>query len=249
MQVLLFTLHAPLVAYGDHGARTSRRSSWDRPTRTATLGLVAAALGIDRSDHEQHLALHEGLGFAVRVDATGRSLTDYHTFDVGKGAHLALARSRADELDGPTQTTITYREYRTDALHTVALWLTGDCPWTLDQIQAALRRPHWILYLGRRSCIPALPLKPTIVDAATIPAAFALHPPIPEQLAADLRLDLDCHPIIAADVGAPGVTPLRVEQRHDGYHHTRGDLRTFVERQEWVMPLLSGDTDHSAEAG
>ena len=125
MEVLLFTLYAPVAAYGDHGARTSRRGSWARPTRTATLGLVAAALGIERSAHEDHLGLHEGLGFAVRVDGTGASLTDYHTFQVGFGDHLQVTRMRADEHRGGTKTTITHREYRTDSLHTVGLWKRG----------------------------------------------------------------------------------------------------------------------------
>ena len=248
MEVLLFTLYAPVAAYGDHGARTSRRGSWARPTRTATLGLVAAALGIERSAHEDHLGLHEGLGFAVRVDGTGASLTDYHTFQVGFGDHLQVTRMRADELRGGTKTTITHREYRTDSLHTVGLWKRGNGSWNLDQICAAIQRPHWVLYLGRRCCVPALPLMPVIVDAENIPAAFEVRPPLADGITAtDLGVRLDPYPILAADVGAPGVAASRVEQRRDGYHYTSGDLRTYVDRQEWIMDLPRRRQDHMAE--
>jgi CRISPR system Cascade subunit CasD len=155
---------------------------------------------------------------------------------------------RADELDGDTKTTITHREYRVDALHTVALWNRAKCPWNLDQIRAALRRPHWVLYLGRRCCLPALPLNPIIVDAENIPEAFALRPPLAKEIAGHLPIQLDRYPIIAADVGAPGVVASRVEQRRDGYHYTSGDLRTFVERQEWIMEVPMRDEPSVEEA-
>jgi CRISPR system Cascade subunit CasD len=247
MRVLLLTLHAPIASWGDHGARTSRRGSWSRPTRTAILGLVAAALGIERSAHEHHLALHQGLGFAVRVDATGHSLVDYHTYQAGLGDHMAFARTRRDELSGMAKTSITHREYRADALYTVALWTRGPCPWTLEDIRDAVRRPHWMLYLGRKACVPALPLCPTIVEAEDVPAAFELRLPLPSAIAAHLPIRLDATPTIASDVDAPGVSRSRIEQRRDGYHYTSGDLRTYVERQEYVMVLPRRERSHAQE--
>ena len=248
MQVLLLTFYAPLSAWGDHGARTTLRGSWSRPTRTATLGIVAAALGIERSAHESHLALHQWLGFAVRVDATGGSMMDYHTFHAGIGNHVQFARTRRDEVAGPIKTSITYREYRTDGLHTVALWAKEGSPWSLKEIREAILRPQWMLYLGRRACVPALPLNPAIVDAEDIPAAFAQRPALPNKIVANLNLTLDRYPVIAADVDAPGVKTSRVEQRRDGYHFTDGDLRTYVDRQEKIMELPDRERPHTLEA-
>jgi hypothetical protein len=80
-------------------------------------------------------------------------------------------------------------------------------------------------------------LRPIVVDTETIPDAFALRPPVPKEIADDLPIRLDQHPIIAAALGSPGVTASRIEQRRDGYHYTSGDLRTYVERQEAIMGL------------
>src|SRR5215472_13146025 len=58
-------------------ARAGRaRQSWTRPGRSAVLGMLGAALGIDWEDLQAHAALSSGLGYAVRTDATGHSLTD-----------------------------------------------------------------------------------------------------------------------------------------------------------------------------
>ena len=248
MQVLFLTFYAPLAAWGDHGARTAWRGSWSRPTRTATLGIVAAALGVERSDHASHLALHQGLGYAVRVDATGGSMVDYHTFQAGIGNHVQFARTRRDEVDGPIKTSITHREYRTDGLHTVALWTKEGCRWSLEEIRDAILRPQWVLYLGRRACVPALPLNPAIVDAEDVPLAFDKRPALPNELAASLNLKLDRYSVIAADIDAPGVKTSRVEQRRDGYHFTSGDLRTYVDRREKIMELPRRERLQTSEA-
>ena len=58
---LLFTLYAPLAALGEV-AVGERRVSAARPARSAILGLLAAALGIERRDEAAHAALQEGYG-------------------------------------------------------------------------------------------------------------------------------------------------------------------------------------------
>ena len=49
MRFLLFTLYAPMGSFGEI-AVGERRMSWARPGRSAILGLVAAAQGVDRAD-------------------------------------------------------------------------------------------------------------------------------------------------------------------------------------------------------
>ena len=71
-------LYAPLAAMGDI-AVGERRGGFDRPARSAVLGLVAAALGIDRADEEGHAALDRGYRMAQRVRARGTLVEDYHT--------------------------------------------------------------------------------------------------------------------------------------------------------------------------
>ncbi len=214
---LAFTLHAPLAAFGAV-AVGERRPSWDRPGRTAVLGLVAAALGIDRGDEAAHMALHAGYGMAVRTDAPGRLLADYHTVQVPLAQRGRRHPTRANELSTPGLSTIlTRREYRTDAVHTVALWERPSAPHALEALQAALLHPAYVLYLGRKGCPLGLPLGPRLLDAPGPEAALqarAAAAPAPEQR---LRRDLRAEPgpvAMDADAADPARV-LRVEQRRD----------------------------------
>ena len=70
-------------------------------------------------------------------------------------------------------TIISRRDYRTDALYTIALWHKGkEKKPSLSELQAALCRPSFTLYLGRKSCPPALPLAPHIIEASHLKEAF-----------------------------------------------------------------------------
>ena len=75
-----FTFAAPLASFGAIAVGESR-PSWDRPAKSAALGLVAGALGLDRSDADAHRALAEGYLFPARgedlpVRALGRLTVD-----------------------------------------------------------------------------------------------------------------------------------------------------------------------------
>ena len=179
-EFLLFTLAAPLAAMGEI-AVGERRMGWARPSRSQVLGLVAGALGVTRDQESAHQGLEANLGFAVRTDALGRPLFDYHTAQVPdetarKARHKAglLLATRADELacDG-LETILSRREYRTDSLFTVALWARCREGRSLSEITAALDRPQFIPYFGRKSCPFSLPFAPAIVEAGTLAAAFA----------------------------------------------------------------------------
>ena len=115
MEYLIWTLYSPLAAHGETGA-IRRRASWSRPARSAVLGLVAASLGVRRNDDEEHAALAAGYGYAVRIDAAGRSMQDYHTAEMPSGHAARGLRSRRAELEYHDLECIpTRREYRQDA--------------------------------------------------------------------------------------------------------------------------------------
>lgn len=214
---LAFTLHAPLAAFGGV-AVGERRPTWDRPGRSAVLGMVAAALGIDRADEAAHQALHDGYGLAVRTDAAGRLLADYHTAQVPPAQRGRRHPTRVHELATPGLSTIlTRREYRTDALHTVALWERPPAPHPLVALQAALMRPAYVLYLGRKGCPLGLPLGPTLIEADGPEGALqarASTAPMPEQ---ELRRALHAiaGPVAMDADAADPVRVLRVEQKRD----------------------------------
>jgi CRISPR system Cascade subunit CasD len=175
---IVFRLYGPLAAWGDI-AVGEQRPSTPHPSKSAVLGLVAAGLGIQRSDDQAHAALQQGYGFAVRVDSAGVPLRDYHTSQYAKStARLHHLRTRRDELAdrGNRATVLSTRDYRADALYTVCLHQRkeGNAP-PAEAIAAALAKPGFIPYLGRRSCPTALPLSPSVIEARDFSAALAAY--------------------------------------------------------------------------
>lgn len=178
---LTFTLAAPLASFGGV-AVGERRASADRPMKSAILGLVAGALGIDRSDDEAHTALAEDWHYGARIEdlpsrSPRRLVTDYHTAQTSKRIGKTRAATRREELQGEDIGTIlTYREYRTDCSYTIALWPRGPAPrHGAEAIKEALRRPVFVPYAGRKSCPLMLPMAPHIVEAGTLEGAFEAH--------------------------------------------------------------------------
>lgn len=181
MKFLLFRLYAPLASWGEV-AVGEFRPSHAYPGRSSLLGLIAAACGIDRSDDAQHARLDAALSFAVAVYEEGALLRDYHTAQVPGASDLKERphRTRADELSIPRadlNTILSTRDYRQDALCVVGAWLRGQVTDVdLESIKAALERPRFTLYLGRKSCPPALPLAPRIIEAEHFRSALEQSP-------------------------------------------------------------------------
>ena len=173
---LLFHLYGPFASWGEI-AVGERRMSWNRPSKSAVLGLIAAAIGIDRADDAAHIHLAEGYGFAVRVDRTGDPLRDYHTTQApgGKGDWSTRREELADR--SKLHTILSDRHYYTDAEYTVALWSSDAVPHTLKELRDALLSPIFALYLGRRACPPALPLAPEVVEANGLVEALGSYVP------------------------------------------------------------------------
>jgi CRISPR system Cascade subunit CasD len=154
MQGVLFEIRAPLVSWAEGGA--VRRTTDVVPSWSAIVGLLGAALGLPRDD-VRLVSLSQDYALAVRVDAAGQRLEDYHTVQSPDAARARGARvqTRADELDtGDVNTTITRREYIADARYTVLILSKVTTP-AVDakKLAAALCRPAFPLYAGRRSCL------------------------------------------------------------------------------------------------
>jgi CRISPR system Cascade subunit CasD len=174
-EFLLFTLYAPLASWGEITVG-ELRGSWDRPSRSAILGLTAGALGIVRDDQPSHDALDVGYGVAVRLDVAGSPLVDYHTAQTVAASIVKKRRpsTRAELLTSPDRETIlSRRTYRQDALATVALWARPTARWSLVELADALRRPMFVPYAGRKANVLGLPLAPALLSTHTLGAAFA----------------------------------------------------------------------------
>jgi CRISPR system Cascade subunit CasD len=172
VEVLTFALVAPMASFGDVTVG-ERRSGWDRPGRSAVLGLIGACLGLERADAAAQGALAEGYGVALLCRAPGRLLADYHTAQVPPTKRGRRFATRAEELDAPDLgTVLTRRDYRVGAWHLGAVTARDGARWTLVELAAAMERPVFTPYLGRKSCPLGLPLAPAVTEATDVLAAL-----------------------------------------------------------------------------
>jgi CRISPR-associated protein Cas5/CasD subtype I-E len=234
MRYLLWTYYAPLSAHSLVATGQDITTS-SRPTRTGALGVLASCLGIERTRVADITALHDGIGFAVRVDNAGARVTDYHTAMVPRGEEARGQLSRWHELQaGRPEAQQTYRDYVVGGLYTVAHWERAGSRVSLDQIMTALGQPIFAPFAGRVCCSFALPFEPLIVEADGLLAAFTQRQTRPE-VAKWLRLKPQKAVEVAADEDS-GLNNGRVEQRMDGY----AGLRAWSSRKQIVTEITNG---------
>lgn len=194
---LAFVLDAPLQSWGTE-SRFQRRGTGLHPSKSAVLGMIAAALGIDKYDPDatQAEAGLAALDFSCAVlprmvsgprgqrPARARQLVDYHTVGGGydpDNARLSIPRSAER---GSFGTVVTRRTYLADARFLVLL--QGDSG-LLERVQEGLRNPVWGLWLGRKSCPPAMPVHPALAPTRSAAVAAALLPLQSRQEAGSLE--------------------------------------------------------------
>ena len=124
-------------------SRFTRRSTEAFPTKSALVGLLAAAQGRRRVDPIEDLAQ---LRVAVRVDQPGQLLRDFHT------AHR-----------GEVSMPLSDRFYWADAAF--GAFIEGPDE-LIEALAQAIVRPVFPLYLGRRACPPTMPLRLAVHDGA-----------------------------------------------------------------------------------
>lgn len=178
----LFRLQGVMASWGDVVAGELRTSE-STPTRSALLGLIGAALGIEREDDDAHHALSRALHIAVLVHNAGTPMEDFHTTQTPDGTRGRELTTRAEELSYKSIATIlSRRTYYCDQSVTVALWQKKevnqserDTRWRLEQIVEALNAPRWTLSLGRKSCPLLTPPEAHCVQAKTLKQALQLQ--------------------------------------------------------------------------
>jgi len=208
-------LHGPLQAWGGPVVGDDRPTQLF-PTRSGVLGLVAACLGIPRADNPRLLGLADGARVHVRVDAPGTPLVDDQTIQDNPNASTTR------------QTIQSKRTYLCDASF-VAVVIPGPHH-TLHEIASACARPVFAPFLGRRACVPSLPvLLRARVDGEDALDLFAGLSREPESLvdaaaAVDFYLDLDDHPrkLRRLRVRDAFCGPLSRQWRERGVVHVRG---------------------------
>lgn len=171
MSTVVLRLAAPLSAWGADSKYRSRTTRPD-PSYSAIVGLLAAAAGVRRGDPLPPW-LRE-VEFAIRVDAPGTVLRDFHTInppDFTRYSWLSSADQRkvrtVVSADGATRNdpVVTSRFYRQDAVYLVFI---AD---PTGEVMAALQAPKFALYAGRKSCTLTFPI---IAGVSTLPIEEAV---------------------------------------------------------------------------
>jgi CRISPR system Cascade subunit CasD len=160
-EFLILKLQGPMQAWGEHSFEGTRPSG-NFPTRSALLGLLGACLGICRNEYVRLQQLADSVQFAVRKDSrqietlwggmktlSVIKITDYHTVKDARENYVGL---------NSHETIQTWREYLLDAEYTVAVWCSDGAAVSLSTLEAAVRKPAFSPYLGRRSCPLTQPL-------------------------------------------------------------------------------------------
>ena len=191
---LVFTLAAPIGSFGGLAGH-ERRGSDNWPKRSAVLGVVGAALGIERDNVAGQRGLRQWK-VAVSVLTDSVPLRDFHTVQTVPSANIKRPDTRRQALStlkSRNNPVLTQRDYRCDCAFGVALWNGPE----IEATCAALERPAFTPYLGRKSCPLSAPMAPRLVQAANVSEAVeqAVLPPYLPNL----------RPIrIASDEALPG---------------------------------------------
>lgn len=185
MTVLLLRLAAPLQSWGT-SSRFARRGTDRMPSKSGVIGLLAAAQGRRRTDPLDELL---DLRIGVRAEQPGRLERDFQT---------------ATRPGEDTPLSVSARHYLTDAVFLAAV--QGDQA-LLEGLQEALQRPHFPLFLGRRSCPPAGRIEHGLRPGDTVSAlqrepwhAATWYQRAHRAPTADLDLITDCDPATAGAV-------------------------------------------------
>ena len=169
---LTFLLAAPMASFGGFAGH-ERRGSGTFPLRSAMLGLLGAALGVRREDAAGQKALRT-YRVAIQPFQLSTPLRDFQVAETVPTTRAKRPNTRLQalrEAGAGTSTVLTSRDYRCDTLIGVAIW--GEGQWSLSEISQHLRRPKFVLYLGRKCCPLSSPLAPRVLPSSGPEEALA----------------------------------------------------------------------------
>ncbi len=150
MPTLLLRLVGPMQSWGTT-SRFDQRDTGKEPSKSGIIGLLAAAMGIDRENWVDLEPLTR-LSMGVRHDRPGMPKRDYQT----AGCAATNTIIKADGTQAKDGGVVSDRFYLADAAFLVGMECSDRS--FLVRIHAALRDPVWPLALGRKSYVPSEPI-------------------------------------------------------------------------------------------
>ena len=167
IHTLLLRLAGPMQSWGTQ-SRFAVREAGTEPSKSGVIGLVAAAMGLERDADISELAR---LRFGVRVDREGTPGRDYHTAGAPvltqtygdiilnkQAKRMGYYRAKGGKPEDKTPV-LSERFYLADACFTAGLEAQGDDGHKLlEDVYERFCNPVWPLFLGRRAFPPSLPV-------------------------------------------------------------------------------------------
>jgi len=170
---LILRLEGPLIAFG--GVAIDQVGvTRDFPAASMLTGLIANALGFERTNWADHQGLQDRLIFAARRERENPFglLTDMQNVHLEKIDRGWTTYGQPEGRHGASYDSPHRRQrfFHADACVTVALRLEApDMQPNLDTIAKALDRPARPLFIGRKACIPSAPI---LSGEVTAPSAY-----------------------------------------------------------------------------
>jgi len=150
MPTLLMRLVGPMQSWGTT-SRFDERDTGKEPSKSGVLGLIAAAMGLDRENWKDLEPLTH-LRMGVRHDRSGVIRREYQTAGCATNDSIIRADGKLAKGGG----VVSERYYLADAAFLVGLF--GRDRKILEAAHAALRDPVWPLSLGRKAYVPSEPV-------------------------------------------------------------------------------------------
>lgn len=224
---LILRLEAPLMVFGGDMIDATGPTR-EFPCASMLTGLVANALGWTRSLRAEHQRLQDRLVMGARLDRHGKSLRDFQTAQLGAKDEgwttRGIPEGRAGGAAGYAFPHIRERHYRADALVTVALrFEPADESPSLDDVAAGLRCPARPLFLGRKPCLPSVPLLVEEIEATDVLAALLALPLAAETPSDEARIKL---------IVPPG----------EGDRPERFRTERLTDRRDWMSGVHAGES-------
>ena len=187
---LFLRFEGPMQSWGER-ARWSVRDTAPEPTKSGVVGLLGCALGL-YADADLR-ALSGQLRVGVRCDHAGSTIVDYHTVGGGyKKPALLTAEGKPKKSRGKPHTEETWRSYVCDASFLVAVQAS---PELIARLAEAVQRPHWPVFLGRKSCPPSQPVFEGAGEYQSLEAALRAWPMVQtasQSGRVDVRAVVEC---------------------------------------------------------
>ena len=145
-ELIMLRLEGLLQSWGEATA-WDQRGTANFPTKSAIVGLLACAMGMERNSPEIPL-LSGAVSIGIRADRQGILLSDYQTIHGMPKIIKADGSERDDAIVSP-------HWYLQDASFLVVIQTAKA--WR-NRIREAMAAPAWCMYLGRKNCVPSRPV-------------------------------------------------------------------------------------------